>query len=256
MTTPPGAAPTPQSGLAIGAPHGNGPGAPTRRCGKVRGRRGRRPGRATALAATALLLTGGAWAKWPDAPARPPGPAANVTAPAAPQQAGAADGVVGLPRAEPVRVRIPALDVDAPLTPLALGAGGELVPPDPAERNLAGWYAAGPAPGEPGTAVITGHADTPTGPAAFFRLGALTPGAGILIDRGDGTVAAFTVDAVAAHPKTAFPTELVYRHTPHPQLRLITCGGTYDPHHGGYQDNTVIYAHLDLDGRQVQPLGR
>jgi hypothetical protein len=41
-----------------------------------------------------------------------------------------------------------------------------------------------------------------------------------------------------------FPTISVYGPTPTPQLRLITCGGTFDPQTGHYLSNIVVYATL------------
>ena len=109
---------------------------------------------------------------------------------------------------------------------------------------LGGNYAAGPSPGEIGTAVLAGHADTPRGTAVFFRLATLTPGQTITIEREDGHTAHFTIDAVESHPKDAFPSNRVYAPANRPELRLITCGGAFLRDRGGYQDNTVVFAHL------------
>lgn len=137
------------------------------------------------------------------------------------------------------------LVVDAPLIGLHLAADGSLQPPPASESNLAGWYAEGTSPGETGTAVVTGHVDTARGPAAFFRLVELAPGAEIAVERADRTVVRFAVDSVVAYPKSAFPSGLVYSPAPRPELRVITCGGPYDRTRGGYRDNVVVSAHLD-----------
>ncbi|KRB70186.1 hypothetical protein ASE03_25215 [Kitasatospora sp. Root187] len=177
----------------------------------------------------------------------PPGPALPSAAPvvAPPAVASrAATAAVGLARAVPVRVRIPVLGIDTSLGQLTLDQSGSLRPPDPDGPDAAGWYAAGTSPGETGTALITGHVDTARGPAVFFRLATLTAGQQIEVDRADGSTARFTVDAVQNHPKDDFPEQRVYGPAPRPELRLITCGGRYDRAHGGYQENTVVYAHL------------
>ncbi|WP_254552772.1 class F sortase [Kitasatospora sp. MMS16-BH015] len=155
--------------------------------------------------------------------------------------AGAGDAAA---RSEPLRIRIPAIEVDAPLTALGLDATGALQVPSSRERNLAGWYGAGVSPGERGTAVVTGHVDTEQGPAVFFRLAELTAGQLIAVSRRDGHDAVFAVDTVEGLPKAGFPSTRVYASAARPELRLITCGGRYDPAAGGYQDNTVVYAHL------------
>jgi hypothetical protein len=56
-------------------------------------------------------------------------------------------------------------------------------------------------------------------------------------------VAVFAVDDVRHFRKSRFPTKLVYGDTDHAALRLITCGGPFDPQ-GHYRDNIVVLASL------------
>jgi hypothetical protein len=144
--------------------------------------------------------------------------------------------------ASPAAVSIPAIGVDSPLTAIGVDGSGALVPP--ADFSEAGWFAAGPAPGETGPAVLAGHVDDHTGPAVFFRLEELVPGDEVLVTREDGTTVTFTVTRVAEYPKTAFATDEVYGPTAGPELRLITCGGTFDRSRRSYEDNVVVYASL------------
>ncbi len=51
------------------------------------------------------------------------------------------------------------------------------------------------------------------------------------------------VDAVKAYEKAHFPDREVYGARGRPELRLITCGGSYD-RRTGYAGNTVVFAHL------------
>ncbi|MFJ3704093.1 MULTISPECIES: class F sortase [Streptomyces] len=141
----------------------------------------------------------------------------------------------------PLRLRIPALKVDAPMTKLALNAAGALEPPPDNNPVLAGWYAGGTVPGAVGTAVTAGHVDTRLGPGVFHRLGAVRKGATVEIVRADGRTAVFTVYAVEVYGKKAFPDRKVYGPSPRPELRVITCGGDYD-RKTGYQDNVVVFA--------------
>ncbi|MEU6669521.1 class F sortase [Streptomyces sp. NPDC046727] len=143
----------------------------------------------------------------------------------------------------PLRIRIPAIRVNAPLTGLALTRSGSLDAPPAKEKNLAGWYEAGTTPGETGTAIVAGHVDNTEGPAVFYDLGALKRDARIEIDRRDGTVAVFTVDAVEVYSARGFPDDKVYGAAPRPELRVITCGGGYS-RTTGYQGNVVVFAHL------------
>ncbi len=144
--------------------------------------------------------------------------------------------------ADPARVRIPAIGVNAPVGPLQVDAQGVL--PPPATNEDTGWWRAGPEPGEQGPAVIVGHVDSRSGPAVFFRLRQLAPGDEIAVDRVDGSTAVFVVQRVERHPKGAFPTDAVYGTTPVAQLRLVTCGGEFDRRSRHYVDNVVVFAGL------------
>ncbi|OLB74604.1 MAG: hypothetical protein AUI14_23075 [Actinobacteria bacterium 13_2_20CM_2_71_6] len=148
----------------------------------------------------------------------------------------AGDGVAVDP---PTRLRIPAIHVDAGLELLHLDASGTMTTPQDWAR--AGWFADGVAPGEVGPAVIAGHVDSKTGPAVFAQLDRLHAGDLVEVQRAARWVA-FRVVAVGRYPKNAFPTAEVYGPTPDPQLRLITCGGTFDSAQRSYVDNTVVYA--------------
>ncbi|MGW0338069.1 sortase domain-containing protein [Streptomyces sp. NPDC003011] len=75
-------------------------------------------------------------------------------------------------------------------------------------------------------------------------LSALSPGSGVNIVRKDGSTASFAVDALDNFPQDKFPDDLVYVDTPDAQLRLITCGGSYDHSKKRYTENTVVFAHL------------
>ncbi|MFJ8851582.1 class F sortase [Streptomyces sp. NPDC102437] len=145
----------------------------------------------------------------------------------------------------PKRLRIATIGVDAPFTDLSLGPTGQLNAPPPNDNNLVGWYKDGVAPGERGAAIVAGHVDTMTGPAVFLQLRYLKPGAKVDITRADGSVATFKVDSVEQFSKAQFPDDRVYADTDTAQLRLITCGGTYNKTAKDYEDNVVAFAHLD-----------
>ncbi len=157
-----------------------------------------------------------------------------------------------LPRSLPTRIRIPAIGVDSALLHLGENPDGTLqVPPldGSPETNMAGWFDGSPTPGQLGPSIILGHVDSAAqGPSVFFRLGALAPGDQVLVNRQDGTTATFTVNAVRRYTKTAFPTSSVYGNTDYAALRLITCGGPFDPATRHYLDNIVVFAHLTGGG--------
>ena len=149
-------------------------------------------------------------------------------------------GVRDAPALRATEVRLPTLGVDSTLVDLDVGADGVLQPP--ADPNVAGWYRRGAAPGEQGPAVIAGHVDSQEGPAVFYRLDRLAPGDPVEVARSDGKAFDYRVVSVESHTKAAFPTALVYGPAPGPVLRLVTCGGVFDPRSRHYRDNVVVTA--------------
>jgi sortase (surface protein transpeptidase) len=144
------------------------------------------------------------------------------------------------PVARPVSLTIPVIGVSTRLITLGLTHGGSLqVPPT---TSVAGWYTGSPRPGGIGSAIIVGHIDSYQGPGVFFRLDELRPGNQVYVRRSDGTMVMFRVTAVQQYLKDHFPTQSVYGPTPDAELRLITCGGAFDPATGHYLSNVVVYA--------------
>ena len=143
----------------------------------------------------------------------------------------------------PRALRIPGIGVDAELIDLGLDAEGALEVPSGEQYDSPACYHRSVTPGSVGAAVISGHVDSErAGPSVFYRLGELQPGDLVEVERVDGVVEVFRVDAVRQHAKDAFPTAEVHRHTPVPTLRLITCGGEFDRGESSYRDNIVAYA--------------
>jgi len=175
----------------------------------------------------------------------------------APQPAASAAGTTrsarrgpSLPRSVPVSVDIPAIGVRSQLLDLGLNSDGTVeVPSLGSDANEAAWYKYSATPGEIGSSVIEGHVDSYTGPAVFFRLGALHPGDRVNVTLADGVTAIFRVTGVRDYAKTEFPDRLIYGSTDYAALRLITCGGTFDPATGHYLSSTVVFASLESSHR-------
>jgi sortase (surface protein transpeptidase) len=140
----------------------------------------------------------------------------------------------------PVRVEIPKIGVVSSLDRLGRAPDGTIQ--EPTRWAVAGWYAAGTRPGDPGSAVILGHVDSKGGPAVFFRLRELRQGDAIAIGRADGSSVRFVVQRIEQYPKDRFPTDEVYYPTLTPTLRLVTCGGQFDATAGRYRSNVIIFA--------------
>lgn len=217
----------------------------------------RRPDRARgALVAGAVLLAvlGVALVGWALAhqSGAPPAPVAAAAGPPPPPSlVGAPPGREVEPAAPlgtaspPATLRIPAIRVDSRVDQVGLNPDRTMEVPaegSPGYDNAA-WFRYSVTPGLQGPSVIIGHVDSAeSGPSVFFELGRLRPGDRAEVVRADGATVTFDVIEVAVYPKDAFPTDRVYGPTPGPELRLITCGGTFDRGAGSYRDNTVVFA--------------
>ncbi|GIF41820.1 class F sortase [Actinoplanes xinjiangensis] len=172
-------------------------------------------------------------------------PAGSGSAPSAPGASGT--GLTTGPlmsTSSPTRISIPALRVTAAVIGLGQRADGTMQVPG--DARSVGWYTRAPAPGALGPAILAGHVDYQDQPGTFARLADLKPGDTVNVGRADGSMAMFAVTKVERHPKNRFPTAAVYGAIDHAGLRLITCGGDFDPAAGHYEDNIVVYATLSM----------
>ena len=144
----------------------------------------------------------------------------------------------------PTQIEIPAIGVRAPIMQVGRSSDGTVQVPPLDNHNLAAWYDGSVVPGQDGSSVILGHVDTYQGPSVFYDIKNLRRGDAIDVVRADGGTAVFTVIGVEAVQKSDFPTDSVYDNVGYPALRLITCGGQFDPARGSYLDNIVVYAYL------------
>jgi hypothetical protein len=204
------------------------------------------------LAAIAVIVTGVVIAfighnslRWAPPP-RPPAWAADRTA----ADSGArpvpvphhATGALPTP-SPPIKLDIPAIGVHATVIALGLNPNGTLTVPPVHHPGLTSWYDKGPVPGQPGAAAILGHVDAVgVGPAVFYNLGRMRPGAKIYVRLRDGQTVVFETYSVALFNKTRFPTDRVFGYSSWPTLRLITCGGAFDQRTRHYLANVVAFA--------------
>jgi hypothetical protein len=198
-------------------------------------RTGGRRGARTA-AATACLTAGIALLAYALPPQQPPPPVPPPST--GPVHTHPADAVV-LPRSQPLRITAPAVGLSTRVEAVPLDRDGSISMPKDADH--AGWFTQSVTPGERGNAIVVGHVDSTTGPAAFYGLGALRRGHRITVERRDGRDAAFTVTRMEVYTKNRFP-DHVYQPSPGPQLTLITCTG-WDDGANDYRANLVITAH-------------
>jgi hypothetical protein len=145
------------------------------------------------------------------------------------------------PLPDPVRIVIPAISTAADIIPVGVEKEGVMQTPP---ARTAGWYKLGPAPGAPGPAVIIAHSYFNHERDVFYNLKRLQAGDEIQVYDGSGDVAVFLVDSKEEILKTELPTERIWNNTSEPVLRLITCGGAFDPETRHFLSNVVVYAHL------------
>ncbi|HEU0085798.1 MAG TPA: class F sortase [Candidatus Paceibacterota bacterium] len=139
------------------------------------------------------------------------------------------------PRSEPVnpppatygRIRIPTARIDAKIDQVGVNTKGNISAPKYFSR--AGWYRYGPEPGDPGSAIISGHVDNGLAlPAVFWNLKDLKVGDEVHVERKDGVEVSFRVTEIKAYPYDA-PTDKIFKKTDASLLQLITCTGTWIP---------------------------
>jgi LPXTG-site transpeptidase (sortase) family protein len=144
--------------------------------------------------------------------------------------------------AAPIRVRIPAIGVDAPILATGVASDGQAEVPE--DVMTVGWYRFGQRPADDqGATVLIAHRDGRVeGPGIFYRLDSLRVGALIKVTDQDGTVHEYTVTSREAIDKGLLPVEELFTRSGDPMLVLISCGGSFIAGQGGYQSNVVVTA--------------
>jgi sortase A len=149
------------------------------------------------------------------------------------------------PSVDPVRLQIPALDVDTVIESVGVAENGNMA--EPTEWNDAGWFEPGPRPGGIGNAVIAGHYDSPWGPAVFYRIDSLVPGDEIIVTMDDDTELRFAVTETLIVSAEDAPLQQIFGISKDRNLNLITCYGVYDRERGLYDDRLVVFTELIED---------
>lgn len=174
-----------------------------------------------------------------------PGGGPRVTSPA-PNSA----STVTAPAPSPARLIIPSLQVDAAVEPVATDAQGRMA--TPSQPNDVAWFKPGAAPGDSGNAVFAGHLDWTSGPAVFWHLGDLKPGAEVQVVRADGSRLRFAVDGVKQYAFDADPSDVFTRSGP-PAIALVTCTGAWDRARQTYLQRLSVHASLLQSGPSSTP---
>lgn len=148
----------------------------------------------------------------------------------------------------PVRLIIPAIDVDAKVQFVGLDEDGSGAMAVPSNFTDVGWYQGGVRPGMSGSAVITGHLNGKKVPkAVFFNLDKLQVGDRVVIMSEELTQDIFTVVKVETYAYDAPTADVFTSADGKSRLNLITCGGEWLPKERVYNKRTVVFTELLTD---------
>lgn len=138
----------------------------------------------------------------------------------------------------PQRLVVESLGIDAPMVATTVDAEGALMPPeDPAQ--LGWWRGVRPSEGS-GSVLVAGHLDSRRyGQGLLALIVQLAPGDRAVVTGADGEKATYVVRGVQTFPKEALPAGALFGTDGPERLVLVTCGGTYDGGHGGWDSNVV-----------------
>ncbi len=145
----------------------------------------------------------------------------------------------------PVRLIIPAIDINAPVEDVGTQANADLATPTQNPWQDVGWYNLGPHPGERGSAVIDGHLDRPGGfPAVFWHLRDLHVGDEVLVKNNSGKTLRFQVTRIELYEPQKAPIQDIFGNWGGTYLNLITCAGDWIPSQDQTNLRLVVYTSL------------
>lgn len=96
------------------------------------------------------------------------------------------------------------------------------------DPDVAAWYEPGPAPGEPGNAILNGHKSWKGKIGIFSLLWDMEPGENIAIAFEDGQVRYFRAISIDFYDHDKVPEDVMNIYSESPRLTLITCYGDFD----------------------------
>jgi sortase (surface protein transpeptidase) len=146
----------------------------------------------------------------------------------------------------PIALQVDSVGVDAPIE---LGAVVEGAMQDPSGPWVVSWYEPLGKVGEGGNVVMAGHVDYwNVGPAVFYDIRYLPAGEVIRVVGEDGKNYEYAVQWIERYDAAGLTPEVIQSNivgdTGEETLTLITCGGTFDPATGEYNERWVVRANL------------
>jgi len=152
-----------------------------------------------------------------------------------------------VPGGEGDRLIISNIGVDAPMTMRVVGSDGVMQNPE-GPKDVA-WYdfsaisGLGGRPGVGGNTVFSGHVDYHDyGPAVFWDLRKLDPGAEIVIHLRDGSEYKYSVQWNRVIDPASISWNDVVAATPQESVTMITCAGDFDASTRSYDQRRIVWA--------------
>lgn len=140
----------------------------------------------------------------------------------------------------PMRLKIPNINVDAPIEYAGLTRDGAMGAPK--ERADVAWFNLGPRPGEIGDAVFAGHFGWKNAKAsAFDNLYKLHKGDSLYVEDDKGAIIAFVVRESRKYDPHADASDVFGAHDGKPHLNLITCKGVWNKVSKSYSERLVVF---------------
>ena len=146
----------------------------------------------------------------------------------------------GMPRGLPVRLKIPAIGVNAAVEDALITPDGRMDVPA-GSVNVA-WFSLGPNPGQVGSAVIGGHFGIRDGVKfVFYDLNKLVVGDKIYVENDKGVTLAFQVRRIELFDRNADATTVFISNDGLAHLNVITCEGIWNRVDGAYPSRRVVF---------------
>lgn len=181
-----------------------------------------------------------------DSPSAPKAKLAQTSSPAAYHSAGLLSTPMLKTNADPERLLIPMIGINAPIEMVGVTPDNDLAVPSRNPWVNVGWYGSGPRPGEWGSAVIDGHLDRPGGsPAVFWRLQDVHIGDEVMVIDASGKTIRFHVTGTAFYSPQEAPIQEIFGNESGAFLNLITCAGDWIPSQHQTSLRFVVYTALD-----------
>lgn len=141
----------------------------------------------------------------------------------------------------PVRLKIPAIHVDAPIDHMSVTKNGEMESPQGA-KNV-GWFKFGARPGDVGSAVIAGHHGRWLGGegSVFDNLSKLKNGDEVHVEGANGATATFVVRQSRTYNRAEAASEVFSVNDGKAHLNLVTCQGAWREAEKTYDERLVVF---------------